>query len=365
MHRLQHLRGLPRQLISETDQLRREVRGFAAAVAADRQLARELAVADSQAMGERFGTCERELARFCDETVRVVRAQRETAGRLEATLQEVRALAEAQQAELGRLRETVAAQALVMPSWFWEEGVAQRVRRVLRLIQPRTVEGVAKLRCGRANDGGYVMLDDLQGVQAAISAGINDDVSWDLDMAERGIAVHQYDHTIAALPQTHPRFHFEPLRIAPADGPGAVSLATLLRERRAAGEEELILKVDIEGAEWAAFGATEADLLGLCRQVVCEFHTLHRLAEEGFATAAEACFSRFAEAGFFVAHVHGNNCGDFVNVGNVAFPETLEVLFANRRRYRPVADGVELFPTSLDMPNQKGRADLFLGSFRF
>jgi len=45
-------------------------------------------------------------------------------------------------------------------------------------------------------------------------------------------------------------------------------------------------------------------------------------------------------------------------------PETLEISFVHRGAYEPV-ETAELFPTALDQPNEPGRADLYLGSFRF
>lgn len=56
------------------------------------------------------------------------------------------------------------------------------------------------VRVGNAHDGGYVMLNDFAHRNIAYSIGINDDVSWDFDMAERGFDVYMYDHTIEKLP---------------------------------------------------------------------------------------------------------------------------------------------------------------------
>jgi hypothetical protein len=76
----------------------------------------------------------------------------------------------------------------------------QMALSVLRPLRPHRVDGLDKVRLGRFFDGGYVMLDAFDGVLAAYSLGINDDVSWDLDMAARGVPVFQYDHTIEAPP---------------------------------------------------------------------------------------------------------------------------------------------------------------------
>jgi hypothetical protein len=47
--------------------------------------------------------------------------------------------------------------------------------QLARLFSPRAADGHRKVRVGRENDGGYVMLDDFDDVVAAFSFGINDD----------------------------------------------------------------------------------------------------------------------------------------------------------------------------------------------
>jgi hypothetical protein len=79
---------------------------------------------------------------------------------------------------------------------------------VLGMLRPHRAAGFSKIRVGRENDGGYVMLDDFSGVSAAYSLGIKDDVSWDLQMADRGLTIYMYDHTIDALPMSHSRLHW-------------------------------------------------------------------------------------------------------------------------------------------------------------
>jgi hypothetical protein len=264
----------------------------------------------------------------------------------------------------GHLQRAVSQQTRAYPSWIWNPGEAARVRSILSLIQPQSVQGATKRRVGRDFDGGYVMLDSFDGIAAALSLGIFDDVSWDTQIADRGIDVLQFDPTVAAPPAPHERFRFEPLRIAPWDGAGCISIDTVLRTRLPPGECDLLLKIDIEGAEWDAFVAITSDALKRFRQIVCEFHTLERLGEKEFGDRAAHVFAKLAET-HFPCHVHGNNCGSFANVANVIVPETLEVTFASRAHFASDGPSDELFPTSLDQPNAEGRADLFLGHFRF
>jgi hypothetical protein len=153
------------------------------------------------------------------------------------------------------------------------------------------------------------------------------------------------------------------LRAAAEVGEGAVSLDTIIRTQLAQHEGMLLLKIDIEGDEWPVFSAAGEHSLGRFKQIVCEFHRLDRLAEEDFAAQVRTTLEKLSRT-HFVYHVHGNNCGNFTNVGNIVVPETLEVSFGLRSAYRTTPNALK-FPTALDRPNQKGRADLFLGTFDF
>ena len=268
-----------------------------------------------------------------------------------------------QAARIEHLGIVVAEQARMLPSWPWSPETASRVRAILAPLAPAAAREVAKIRVGRAFDGGYIMLDDFAGIGAALSLGIADDVSWDASIADRGIPVLQFDPAVPAPPSPHDNFRFERLSVAAEDGDGAVRLETILQTRVDAGDRPLLLKIDVEGAEWEIIQAADSAILPRFKQIVCEFHDLDRLAEDQFGERAKAVFEKLART-HFVFHVHGNNCGSFTNVGNVVVPQTIEVSFARREDYDPVQSDDE-FPTALDYPNQPGRADLFLGRFRF
>jgi hypothetical protein len=262
-----------------------------------------------------------------------------------------------------RLDQFLRLQARVFPSWMWSPAASARVRSVLSLLRPWAAQGMEKIRIGRDFDGGYVMLDDFGGVTRALSLGISDDVSWDSDIAERTIPVLQFDQTVAAPPVEHALFKFETLKIAPVDDSASVSIGSILRTRVPESGDTLLLKMDIEGAEWEICVGLADDVLRRFKQIVCEFHELDRLAEEAFADRARRVFEKLTGT-HFVCHVHGNNCANFANVANVPVPQTLEVTFASRACYTPEPTA-ETFPTSLDRPNEPGRADLYLGRFHF
>ncbi len=238
------------------------------------------------------------------------------------------------------------------------------VLAALRVFQPASVVGGRKVRVGSKHDGGYVMLDDFDEVTAAFSLGILDDDTWDLALAERGIAVAQYDDSIADAPSHHPKLRFFRSRIGAQGTPGTVSLAAIVGQHapdRDASDDgaDLILKMDIEGSEWEVLETAPTAVLSRFRQILCEFHDLERLTERDFHTRAMVALTNLSRTHQAI-HVHGNNNTPIRNIENVPFPGVVEVSFVARRlhAFEPCA---EVFPTALDRPNNAARPDLFMG----
>jgi len=237
-----------------------------------------------------------------------------------------------------------------------------RALAIARLLEPKKVVGFDKIRVGRANDGGYVHVDDFAGVGKALSFGISDDASWDLDIAKRDIPVHQFDHTIEKGPIGHPLLNFYKQRVAAVDGPAAVSLDTVAG-RLLSDCERAILKVDIEGDEWSVFFTASLETLGKFSQIACEFHGFDQAGDPNWSDRSIAALRKL-RAVFEVVHVHGNNAWPFFNIGNVVLPSLIEITFANRNYYE-FAESNEVFPTALDQPNLPDRPDMRLGCFKF
>ena len=124
--------------------------------------------------------------------------------------------------------------------------------KVLGLLQKMQQQNSAfsKIRVGSMGDGGYVLPDDLDGISHVLSIGVGQEVSFDLHFATRGVPIHQYDPTVAGPPVVHPNFLFNCLGWGEADGDQTISLGTMLSAHRLTETNDVILKFDVEGAEW-------------------------------------------------------------------------------------------------------------------
>jgi Methyltransferase FkbM domain len=239
------------------------------------------------------------------------------------------------------------------------------MRATLALISPVAVLNKSKRRVGGANDGGYVMLDDLDGIRVCYSLGVGPDVTWDMEMAERGALVLQYDHTVENAPAMHPNFQHFKMGITHDDSlaPDMKRLDTLLRENGHADRDDMLLKIDIEGHEWDSLQVLDASIFAKFRQIVAEFHGMRLLEIESFRQRAHRVFSTIRQT-HEVIHVHGNNFAGIHIVKGIPIADCIELTFVNRK-YHSFVPSNECFPGNLDLPNDINRLDLIMGSFSF
>jgi hypothetical protein len=238
-------------------------------------------------------------------------------------------------------------------------------RAALRMLRPQRLLGADKIRVGRFFDGGYAMIDRFDGIEAAYSLGINDDVSWDIDIAARGISVFQYDPTIPSLPEDHELFQWKPVWIGgTVDAEKNIeTLEHLIKQNGHENSQNLILKCDIEGGEWPLLQRTPNRVLRQFRQMVFEIHNLGHLSNDFDGNNVRKAFLNLT-ASHHVVHVHGNNFGEWQVVGGIPVPGVIEVTMVRKDEGAfQVSD--EVFPTPLDMPCNPNAADLFLGRFEF
>ena len=241
--------------------------------------------------------------------------------------------------------------------------VGARISALGRLLRPHRVVGKSKRRVGRVGDGGYVCVDDFDGVTGAFSLGIAGEVSWDLEVANLGIPVHQFDHSVNQPPVANPNFHFHRSKIGSSLSEEVETIDSIVKKYSSGGTSNNIIKIDIEGDEWDALCATSERTLRSFGQILCEFHSFSNVNRNEWWERAFVALTRLQKY-FAVVHVHANNWAHYLNVGGVPFPDVIEVSFASRKRFK-FAESDEIFPTILDFPNKPAVDDYYLGNFVF
>lgn len=211
-------------------------------------------------------------------------------------------------------------------------------------------------RFGPAGDGGYLMPDDLDGIAASVSPGVAGECGFDLEIADRGIDVHLADASVDAPPTAHARFHFTPLFLDTATSAHTITLddycATI------APGNDLLLQMDIEGAEYRVLGAASESLMARFRIMVIEFHDLTKLFTRAGLAAVVPVFDKLLRT-HHVVHIHPNNGLPVAQENGIAIPKVMEFTFYRKDR-DTFGQSVATYPHPLDAPNLPHLPDIAL-----
>ena len=176
---------------------------------------------------------------------------------------------------------------------------------ILAELQPVMLKNCTLKRFGSANDGGYLMCENLIGpLDAAYSygVGINDD--WGCEVSRRyHVPVYEYDCFDPAEPTCDGgRFIFHNECVGDrSEQRKSHSFDTLENQIRRNGNtgRRVIIKMDIEGGEWPSLLAAPDELLASIPQLAMEMH--------GFDKPQILEVLRKLKRSFYLVNLHFNN----------------------------------------------------------
>jgi hypothetical protein len=225
-------------------------------------------------------------------------------------------------------------------------------------IQPVKLANCELERFGEEYDGGYLLCRNLLGdVTAAYSYGISGYDQWGCDVSTRlHVPVHEYDCFNLTRPVCSTGsavFHAECVGSSGwvEDGRPFDTLEDQVRKNGDAGRQ-LVVKMDVEGAEWESVLGASDDVLQRIDQMAVEFHGFD---EERFILA----ISRLKQF-FYIANLHWNNFA--CDSGKAPFPSSVyEILLVNKR-IGTADPATPVVPSLLNRPNNPEWPDCQAGT---
>ena len=212
----------------------------------------------------------------------------------------------------------------------------------------------SKIRLGRQEDGGYVVIDIPQ-VQydLFLSAGVGLDISFEIDFCKKypSVDCRLYDGTLDKLPEgqeNYPNIQFVKKNIGPQETSSETNWHSLIQEHN-----NIFIKMDIEGAEFPWFNSLSKSQLSKFAQVVVEFHHPETESHERVL--------RNLNSTHYLVHIHGCNFEGYVKHKHVLVPLVFECTYLNKKYFSGLPELNETpFPTALDFADKKTVSDLIL-----
>lgn len=236
---------------------------------------------------------------------------------------------------------------------------ANRLSSLISKLQPIQTQHDL-MRVGGEHDGGYLIPDDVEGIAACFSPGVEATSTFEKDLYDSfGINSHLADYSVDGPPE-----YFEPLSftkkfLGVTNNNVYMTLDSWIKNTpEYSSGEDLLLQMDIEFSEYSTILSTPEEILKRFRIMVIEVHEIDKWGHPSFFKIAEDFFNKILQY-FNVVHIHPNNYGTVKNVNGIYLPETLEFTFLAKNRCNVLGYVTEL-PDELDGPCNPNRPEIAL-----
>jgi hypothetical protein len=206
----------------------------------------------------------------------------------------------------------------------------KEVLETTKLLFPNKYYGHA-IRLGGDSDGAYVVPDLLEGISASISPGVSEESEFDLELGKRGIYSYMFDASVNRPSRLTEKQFFEQTFLDSYESETTKTLSSIVANVNANHPGDLLLQMDIEGAEYRCLHATDTAVLAKFRIIILEFHDLDLFINNNL-------YRKFwihpilnkLRINHDVVHVHANNYGHVKDLQGLPMTNVLEITYLRR-----------------------------------
>lgn len=227
------------------------------------------------------------------------------------------------------------------------------IQALLNLLRPMKSDKDL-VRLGPKGEGGYLIPDGLEGISACFSPGVGQYSGFELDCAKRGMQVFMTDYSVQGPAVHHENFHFNKKFLGAVQNENTITLDGWVGSSIPDSHPDLILQMDIEGAEYEVLLSTPENLMKRFSIIAIEFHSLKLLWSRPFFLLASQAFRKLMQTHVCV-HNHPNNINPAKTIGNITIPSVTEMTFL-RKDHATKLSPATVFPHPLDCDNSSKKS---------
>lgn len=222
----------------------------------------------------------------------------------------------------------------------------ESIKEFLVLIRPQH-QSKELIRIGSNNDGGYLVPDDLNGINYCFSPGVSNNSSFEEQLSSYNIHCYLADYSVLGPSIENPMFSFTKKYLGNKNDFRTMRLVSWIQANK--HDCDMILQMDIEGAEYQVILDTPSDVLSKFRILVIEFHGFNQLDQQHCYDLISTTFYKLLND-FKIVHVHANNCCKSYKLDGQEIPLVMEFTFLRNDRFIKV-EGNSILPNRLDQKN--------------
>lgn len=227
------------------------------------------------------------------------------------------------------------------------------LKTLIQKLRPVTAD-FDLVRLGPDGDGGYLVPDDFEGIEACFSPGVGPSSGFEKSCSELGMKVFLADKSVDKPAAVDKNFSFEKKYIGGIISNDFLTLDHWVKQSRVGSESDLLLQMDIEGYEYEALYNASSGLMNRFRIMVIEFHNLHLLFSKPYFGQVSNVFEKILQSHHCV-HIHPNNCCYSAKKGEIQIPTAMEFTFIRKDRITH-KNYASIFPHPLDFDTTKEKS---------
>jgi hypothetical protein len=226
----------------------------------------------------------------------------------------------------------------------------EETKKITQIIKPID-NGHELIRIGAAQDGGYLLPDDLAGIEICFSPGVANNWSFEKDLYNKfKIASVMYDGSVSKPVDLTNEHTFYKKFLGMSSFKNYISISDVLNIDLRKYTGDLIGQIDIEGGEYSIFNTISEKELLRFRIIVVEIHEIDRWIQkryfdETIITLLDKIFTTHD-----LVHSHFNNHGGQFRFKGYKLPKVVELTLHRKDRAKSYG-GYRVIPNVLDADN--------------